>query len=135
MRSWIIAAALALVAAPALAQTTPAPAPAPDGAVTVAADDNGQTISPAVGAQVAVQLQSTPSVGSNWFVTGKPDFVSDPQTLTGPTVNSARPVLGAPRWQVFVFTIDAAGSGDITLEKRGRDGAVLETFTLTIQAQ
>ena len=133
MRSWIIAAALVLAAAPALAQTA-APAPLPEGAVAVAADQNGGSIDVAVGAAVAIQLQRNASVGTSWSVAAKPDFLGDPQTLTGPTRISDRPIMGAPSWQVFVFPISTAGAGDVTLEKKDRTGAVVETFTVTINA-
>jgi len=133
MRHWIIAAALALAAAPALAETTQAPAPYPANALQVSAADNGGGHEIAAGGQVAIALPSTPSVGSIWSVAAKPDFLSAVDELSGPT--SARPLLGAPRWQVFVFTADSAGSGEIRLEKKGRDGTVLETFSFTIVAQ
>jgi len=134
MRSWIIAAAFALAVTPALAQDA-APAPAPEGAVTVAADQSGSSVDASVGAAVAIQLQRTPSVGANWTVASKPDFLGDPEQLTGPTRVSTRPILGAPTWQVFVFPVSAAGSGDVTLEKKDRTGAVVETFTVTVNAQ
>lgn len=135
MRSWIIAAAFALAATPALASPTPAPAPLPEGAVAVEASQNGQTIDASVGAAVAVQLTRNSSAGTSWSVTAKPDFLADPETLTGPTMISDRPFVGAPSWQVFVFPVSEAGSGDVTLEQRSRAGAVLSTFTVTINAQ
>ena len=148
MRSWILAAALALAATPLLASaqdTAPAgtmqmsfeaaPAPLPDGATAVAADQSGQSVDVSVGGAIAIQLRRTPSVGTNWSVASKPDFLADPEQLSGPTVRSTRPVLGAPTWQVFVFSVSAAGSGDVTLEKRDRTGAVVETFTVTVNAQ
>ncbi len=134
MRSWIIAAALALAATPALAQDA-APAPLPDGAVAVAADQSGGSVDASVGAAIAIQLQRTPSVGTNWSVASKPDFLGDPEQLSGPTRVSTRPILGAPIWQVFVFPVSAAGSGEVTLEKKDRTGAVVETFAVTVNAQ
>ena len=133
MRSWIIAAALALTATSALAQTQ-APAPLPDGATAVSADQSGGSVDANVGGAIAVQLQRTASVGTNWSVASKPDFLGDPEQLTGPTVVSSRPVLGAPSWQVFVFSVGAAGSGELTLEKKDRTGAVVETFSITVNA-
>lgn len=136
MRSWIMAAALALAALPALASAQDAaPAPLPDGAVAVSADQSGGTVDASVGAAVAIQLQRTPSVGTNWTVASKPDFLGDPEQLSGPTRVSTRPILGAPAWQVFVFPVSAAGSGEVTLEKKDRTGAVVETFTVTVNAQ
>jgi len=135
MRSWIIATALALAAAPALASAqTAAPAPLPDGAVAVAADQSGVRVDASVGGAVAIQLQRNASVGTNWTVASKPDFLGDPETLTGPTRISDRPIMGAPSWQVFVFPVSAAGAGDVTLQKKDRTGAVVETFTITVNA-
>src|SRR5262245_15964688 len=125
MRNWFMAAAL-VFAAPAWAQpaqvpATPPegtvmvahpvlPAPAPEGALVVAANRNGQSVDATVGAALAVQLRRTPSVGSNWVVTTKPDFLDAPEQLSGPTISPSRPpVLGAPVWQVFVFPVTAAG--------------------------
>ncbi len=134
MRSWIIAAALALAAAPAMAQmAVPAPTPG-DIAVRVAADQNGQSVSVTQGDGLAIELQSTPSVGSSWRVASKPDFLADPEQVSGPTTAGTRPVLGAPRWQVFVFGVTGAGEGELVLEKVGRDRAVIETFRVNIVA-
>ena len=133
MRSWIIAAAFVLAAAPALAQTA-TPAPLPEGAVAVSADQSGGSVDAAVGAAVAIQLQRNASVGTSWNVASKPDFLGDPQVLTGPTRISDRPIMGAPSWQVFVFPVNDAGSGELTLEKKDRAGAAVETFTVTINA-
>ncbi len=134
MRAWFIAAALALAATPALAQTA-APAPLPDGAVAVSADQSGGSVDASVGGGVAIQLQRNASVGTNWVVSSKPDFLGAPETLTGPTRISDRPIMGAPTWQVFVFPVSEAGTGDVTLEQRSRTGDVVATFTLTITAQ
>lgn len=135
MRAWLFAAALTFMAAPALAQTSPARAPAPDGAVTVSADQSGGSVDASVGGQVAIQLQRTPSVGTNWVVATKPVFLGDATQLTGPTVTSTRPIMGAPTWQVFVFPVSEAGAGEVTLEKHDRTGATVETFSVTVTAQ
>ena len=139
MRAWIFAAALTLFAAPAFAEDL-AP-PTPEGtAVRIAADQNGQSVDAADGDAIAVELQSSPSTGSSWRVAEKPDFLTDNGQLTGPVIAAApgaRPLLGAPRWQVFQFTVSGAGSGALTIEKHGPGAAspVLDTFTVTITAQ
>lgn len=123
------------MAAPALAQS-PAPAPSPEGAVRVASDQDGQRIDVQASDTLAIELQSSPSAGTSWAVISQPEFVAEPTQQTGPTVAGAtRPVLGAPRWQVFVFTFTGPGTGDIVLKKKARDGAELETFTITVTAQ
>jgi hypothetical protein len=135
MRSWIVAIALSLVVAPALAQTSPAPAPLPEGAIAIAADQSGQTIEAAVGGSIAIQLRSQPSIGSNWFLASKPDFLADPTQFSAPTVVSmGAPLVGGQRRQVFVFGVSKAGSGEVILERRDRSRAVLEAFTVTIVA-
>lgn len=135
MRSWIFALAIAFAAAPALAQDM-VPAPSPEGAVRVTSEQNGDRIEIPASGTLAIELQSSPSAGMSWAVMSQPDFVAEPTQVTGPTVQSARPIVGAPRWQVFVFTFSGAGgSGDIVLKKKARDGAELETFTITVTAQ
>lgn len=140
MRALILAAALALAAAPAAAQQLPAPTP-DDIAVRVSADQSGQSVTASVGDGVAIELQSSPGAGASWRVASKPDFLSDPEQISGQTFAQqagAPPRVGAPRWQVFVFGVTGAGAGDVVLEKRGpanRTGAPLETFTITITAE
>lgn len=133
MRALIVAVALMLGAAPALAQT-PAP-PSPENAIRIGADQSGQTIEAALADTLAIELQSNPSAGTYWVVTAQPDFLTEARIVVGPTTSSVRPIVGAPRWQVFVFGFSGGGSGDITLEKRARDGAVLESFSVSINVQ
>jgi hypothetical protein len=137
MRFWIIAAAFAVLATPSLAQDLPPPTP--EGVlVRIGADQSGQSIEAAQGEGIAVELQSSPSAGASWRVAAKPDFLADPEQISGPmtaTAPGARPRLGAPRWQVFVFPVASAGTGDLVLQKSGPGGAVLETLTITIVAQ
>lgn len=135
MRAWIIAAALAFAPSVSFASPIASPAPLPEGAIAVEASQNGQTIEANAGGGVAIQLTRNSSAGTSWRVAAKPDFLADPEMLTGPTMISDRPILGAPSWQVFVFPVSEAGSGEIALEKTDRGGAVLETFTVTINAQ
>ena len=138
MRVWILAAVLSMIAASAIAQPMPAPTPE-DVAVRVTADQNGQNVEAAVGDSVAIELQNSPSTGSSWRVASKPAFLADPEQLSGPTSQpaaSGRPMMGAPRWQVFVFPVAEAGEGVLTLEKVGPGAAgVLESFSLTVTAQ
>lgn len=134
MRSWILAIAVALAASPALAQDM-APAPSPEGAVRITYEQNGDRVEVQASDTLAIELQSSPSAGMSWAVMSQPDFVAPATQETGPTVQSARPIVGAPRWQVFVFTFNGPGTGDIVLKKKARDGAELETFTLTVTAQ
>lgn len=137
MRALILAGVLAAMAAPALAQQMPAPSP--EGAIRVAADQSGQTVEAAAGNVVAIELQASGSTGTSWSVASKPDFIADPEMLSGPTVTPQAgqpPMMGAPRWQVFVFPVSGAGVGDIVLVKRGpnRNAPPLETFTITVSA-
>jgi len=136
MRSLIFAALLALVAAPALAEALPPPVPE-DVAVQITGP-SGTTVEVQQGENISVSLQSSPSTGGRWAVTEKPDFLDDAGVQTGPVnppAANGRPMLGAPVWNVFLFTANAAGSGPLTLELRGPGGQVWETFTVTINAQ
>jgi hypothetical protein len=134
MRALVLSAALLLFTLPALAQTVPVPAPLPAGAVAVTAEQNGRSIEAAVGAQAAIQVQRSGSIGANWTVSAKPDFLDDASQLSGPTATATGPVLGAPSWQVFVFAVAVAGSGEVKLEKHDRSGAVVDSFTVTTNA-
>src|SRR5262245_53681550 len=111
MRALIVAGIVACAVAwagSAQAQLA-APAPLPEGAIAVTAEQNGQTVEANVGGGVAIQLSRNASAGSNWVVTAKPDFLADPEMLTGPATISARPLLGAPSWQVYVFPVTGPG--------------------------
>lgn len=136
MRALFLALALLSAAPAAWAQLTPVAAPSPEGALQVAASQDGETVHANIGATLAIELQSTPSVGSSWSVAQKPDCLAEPTQATGPVSRSAngRPLMGAPRWQVFVFQVTEAGGGSLVLEKMGRDGAVIETFTINLMA-
>jgi predicted secreted protein len=136
MRALMFAAALLLGAAPALAETLPPPTPE-DVAVRISGA-SGQTVEVQQGENIAVELQSNPSTGGRWTVTAKPDFLDAAGEEAGP-VNAppanGRPTVGAPVWNVFLFTANATGSGPLMLELRGPGGQLWETFTVTINAQ
>lgn len=136
MRSLILAAALAFAAVPAFAETLPPPVPE-DVAVQITGP-NGSTVEVQQGENMSVSLQSSPSTGGRWVVTAKPDFLDEAGTQTGPVnppAANGRPMLGAPVWNVFLFTANAAGSGPLTLELHGPRGQVWQTFSVTINAQ
>ena len=132
----MLAAVLMLVGAPALAETAPPPTPE-DVAVRISGL-SGQVVEVERGENIAVELQSSPSTGGRWTIAAKPDFLDDAGMQTGPVnapAANTRPVLGAPVWNVFLFTANAAGSAPLTLELRGPGGQVWQTFTVTINAQ
>lgn len=138
MRSLIFAAALALGLGSAAAETLPPPVP--EGVGVQITGPTGSSADVQQGENFSISLQSSPSTGAHWVVTEKPDFVDAAGTQTGPVnapAANGRPLLGAPVWNVFLFTANAAGSGPVTLELRGPGvaGQVLQTFTVTINAQ
>lgn len=140
MRALILAGSLALfTAAPATAEQMPPPTPE-SVAVRVSADQSGTSVGAAVGDQIAVELQSSASAGS-WALSEQPSFLSEPTTATGPTRTSAtgRPLLGAPRWQVWVFTVTEPGTGEVLLTKLGpvssSTSTPAETFRVSVVAQ
>lgn len=127
---------LAVGAGVACADTLPAPAPE-DVAVQITSA-SGQTVEVQQGENIAVELQVSPSTGGRWRVTAKPDFLDDAGMRTGPVnapAANGRVMLGAPVWNVFLFTANGAGAGPLTLELRGPGGQVWQTFTVTINAQ
>jgi hypothetical protein len=135
MRAWLVAATLALMAAPALAQSPPAPSPpeASDASPIVSENQNGQTFAVSVGADVTVQLQRNASAGTRWVVSAKPTFLGDPRQAEM-ALATPQPVVGAPSWQMFIFPVSTAGAGELAFEKQDRTGATLESFTITINA-
>ncbi|MFZ2028947.1 MAG: protease inhibitor I42 family protein [Vitreimonas sp.] len=136
MRTWIIAAFLAFTAAPAFAEALPPPVPE-DVSVQVTGP-SGSSVDVQQGENFSVSLQSSPSTGARWVVTEKPDFIDAAGMRNGPVnapAANGRPMLGAPVWNVFLFTANAAGSGTLTLELHGPGGQIWQTFTATINAQ
>lgn len=136
MRSWILAAALVLAGAPALGDTLPPPAPE-DVSVQITGP-TGSTVAVRQGENLSVSLQSSPSTGARWVVSEKPAFLDDGGMRNAPVnapAANGRPMLGAPVWNVFLFSANAAGSGPLTLELHGPGGQVWQTFTVTINAQ
>lgn len=133
MRSWILAAAMALAATPALADSLPAPAP--DGVVAqLGAAQNGQAVSVSQGDSFAVELQSNPSTGGRWAVAARPGFVAAAAEREGPTEDASDDEVGVPIWQVFVFTAAGVGNAPLRLELHGPGGQLWDTFSVTVNA-
>ena len=140
MRVLAIAAALTLLVSAAHAAATDVAAPAPDGATVIAASQDGGSIKATIGEVLAVELIGAPSAGASWSVAAQPDFLTGPERKTGPTTQAQmRPgFVGGQRWQVFVFTVNAAGSGALRLEQisaANREGPPLASFELTIETE
>jgi len=138
MRSLIFAAMLAFGVGTAAAEPLPPPVPEDVGVQITGPTDSSADVQQ--GENFSISVQSSPSTGARWVVTEKPDFVDAAGMQTGavnPPAANGRPLLGAPIWNVFLFTANAAGSGPLTLELRGPGaaGQVLQTFTVTINAQ
>jgi len=136
MRSLIFAAVLAFAAVPAFAD--PLPPPVPEDVAVQVTGPTGSTVEVQQGENFSISLQSSPSTGGRWSVTEKPDFVDAAGVETGPVnppAANGRPMMGAPVWNVFLFTANAAGSAPLTLELRGPGGQVWQTFNVTINAQ
>jgi predicted secreted protein len=136
MRSLIFAAVLAFGVGTATAGTLPPPVPE-DVSVQITGP-TGSAVEVQQGENFSISLQSSPSTGGRWVVTEKPDFVDDGGMRNGPVnapAANGRSMLGAPMWNVFLFTANAAGSGPLSLELRGPGGQVWQTFTVTINAQ
>ncbi len=142
MRAWIVSLSLVGFSTPAMAQAVDLPAPTPEGvALRIAADQNGAVFVTQTGDQVAVELISNSGAGGTWTLTEQPAFMGEPAQLSGPAraMLGGRPLMGAPRWDVFVFAITGAGVGDLLFTKlgpvRSGDSTPAETFRVTITAQ
>jgi hypothetical protein len=128
--------------APALAQAVDLAAPTPEGvALRIAADQNGAVFVTQTGDQIAVELMSNAGTGGAWVVSEQPAFMGEATQLTAPAraLLGGRPLIGAPRWDVFVFAITGPGVGDLLFTKlgpvRSGDSTPAETFRVTITAQ
>lgn len=139
MRAWIVSLSLVGFSAPALAQAVDLPAPTPEGvALRVGAHQNGQTCDAQAGSEFAVELIS--DAAGSWTLTQRPAFMGEPTHLSAPARAGAggRPLLGAPRWDVFVFTIAGAGVGELLFTKlgpvRSGDSTPAQTFRVSVVA-
>ncbi len=132
MRALILAAALAFAAGPAFAQDA-------DNVAHATAANNGHAIQVAAGGKLVIDLAVNPSTGAHWDVTNKPDFLGDAAiTVAPPSVAPGqRPRLGAPSVATITFDVSASadGSADLTLDKRGPDGAVQDSFHAIVTTQ
>jgi inhibitor of cysteine peptidase len=97
----------------------PAPTPA-DVPVRIDASKNGQRVEVAVGQRFAVELVGVPTAGYVWAVKQTPAFVSPAGEASGNTTReqSQPGFTGGNHWEVFVFTANAAGTGELALEQR-----------------
>jgi inhibitor of cysteine peptidase len=150
MRLAPIVAAFALLAcAPTPEATAPqsksasgaVPAPTPASVTQrLTAADNGRTVTASVGARFAVELVGVPTAGYIWQVDEKPAFLSDAVESSGntTTAQSQPGFTGGNHWEVFVFTVNAAGEGKLKLGQRRpweKNEPASQTFTVTIRAQ
>ena len=69
-----LAAVWMLAASPALAEIAP---PTPEDVAVRISGPSGQVIEVEQGANIAVELQSSPSTGGRWTLIAKPDFLDD----------------------------------------------------------
>ena len=141
MRAWIVSLSLVGFSAPAMAQAVDLPAPTPEGvSVRAGAAQNGQTLDAPVGGQIAIELQSNSGTGGTWVLSEQPAFLSEPTHLIAPARAGAggRPLVGAPRWEVFVFDVAGTGVGELLFTKlgpvRSGDSTPTETFRVSVVA-
>jgi hypothetical protein len=139
MRSLVLAARFAAVLAPApapaLAQIAPMPTPE-DAAARCGR--SGRLVEVEQGANIALELQTSPSPGGRWPPAAKPDFLGDACMRTGPANApgaKGRANLGARLWNVLLFTANPAGPAPLTLERRGPGAQIRRSFAVTINAQ
>lgn len=79
--------------------------------------DDGERIALAVGDVIAVALVGTPTAGMTWRADETPAFLTEQDTVSGPTRNEQlRPDWsGGNHWQVHVFSVDAPGEGRLAM--------------------
>ncbi len=117
------------------------PAPTPgDVHVRIDAAQNGRTIEVAVNQRFAVELVGVPTAGYVWAPASVPAFLTPAGEASGDTTRAqSQPgFTGGNHWEVFVFTANAAGRGELVLEQRrpwesGEPAS--DTFRVTIVAR
>lgn len=106
----------------------------------IRAEQNGQTVTVAVGQRFAVELVGVPTAGYVWSATQTPAFLTASGEATGNTsqAQSQPGFTGGNHWEVLMFTATAAGSGDLVLEQRRpweTSEPAAQTFRVTIVAR
>lgn len=149
IRTLFIAATLALAACtpaqeakeetPVVNNAVPAPTPS-DVATRITQEQNGQTVTVAVGQRFAIELVGVPTAGYVWAPAQTPAFLSAGGEVSGNTTQAqSQPgFTGGNHWEVPMFTANAAGTGEIVMEQRRpweTNEPANQTFRVTIVAQ
>jgi inhibitor of cysteine peptidase len=108
------------------------------GPIAIDKDDNGRTVSVAVGQTLQLSLPSNPSTGYDWSLAGgtPPQL----QLLAESFETSGTPgIAGAPGTRVFAWRTVKAGTGQLTLRYARHTSTGLDsagsTFTVTVSAK
>ncbi|MEZ4502537.1 MAG: protease inhibitor I42 family protein [Dehalococcoidia bacterium] len=84
--------------------------------VRVGADDSGSSVSLEVGQRLRVTLESNPTTGYSWQLTGAPDPAVLEQVLGPIYIGGASDLVGAAGTETFDFLAVGAGTTSISLE-------------------
>ncbi|WP_395644652.1 protease inhibitor I42 family protein [Terricaulis sp.] len=121
-------------------QTEVAPPTPAEVTTRIRLEQNGQTVNVAVGQRFAVELVGVPTAGYAWSATQTPAFLTASGEATGNTTQAqSQPgFAGGNHWEVFMFTANAAGQGELVLEQRRpweTNQPPAQTFRVTIVAR
>lgn len=117
------------------------PAPLPAGSPRVLTEaDAGTTLAVAVGETIAVTLVGVPTAGYVWAAESVPGFLTETESLSGPTSEAQNQpgFAGGNHWEVLTFRVAAPGEGQLVLAQRRpweSDEAASDTFTVDVRAQ
>jgi inhibitor of cysteine peptidase len=107
------------------------------GPTTYTEADSGQTVSAAVGDEIAVTLKENPSTGYEWDLKPGPGLTVVSNDYAGPSA-SPSPMIGAGGTRTWVFKVDEAGTLTLTglyVRPWEPSSKSASDFSLTIDAQ
>lgn len=125
-------------AADAGATTKAIDAPTPDGVATeITGAMNGETVAVKVGETFSVALVGIPTAGYLWAAVETPSFIEAAGEFSGPTSSAQNEpgFTGGNHWEGFLFTVVAAGEGDLRFEQKRpweTDEPATDTFSVRL---
>ena len=99
----------------------PVAAPTPDDvAISITAEQAGQTVEVGVNQRFAIELVGVPTAGYVWAPAQMPAFVQRAGETSGNTTQAqSQPgFTGGNHWEVTMFVATAPGTGEIVMEQR-----------------
>lgn len=116
-------------------------APTPGGVATeITGAMNGETVRVKVGETISVALVGIPTAGYLWKAVETPSFIEAAGEFSGPTSSAQNEpgFTGGNHWEGFLFTVVAAGEGDLRFEQKRpweSDEPTTDSFSVRLIAE